>query len=345
MTRSYLLSIPAVLLLAAAARADSLLDRPAPEPVVASWTTAEPPPSLKALKGRCALVEVLDPDELVSQGLVSRTVESAARAAERKLVVLSIAVGTGADPEKAKEFAKASKITWPLGVDRKGESFFAYGMPQLPRYFLVAPDGRVAWEGSPGALDDRTLGAFLERARLWRTEEVSKGARPAAEAFVKGKYSAASRKAAEIVEDGKARKAKGHPVDEAEGKDALLVLDAVKDLATVRLAIAAGLAKERWSLDAREMLEGVAAGFAGTEHETKAREQLALIAGDPRAQYEITAMTRLREILSKVRPVTRHTVGKAIEAIDTFLIPYSGTQSGERARQEKGRLERLLSTL
>ena len=335
----------ALLLLASPARADSLLDRPAPEPVVSKWAAGEAPPSLKALKGRCALVEILDPDDIVSQGLVSRTVEIALRAAERKLVILSVATGAGADEEKAREFAKASKVTWPLGVDRNSETFLAYGMPSLPRYFLVSPDGRVAWEGSPGTLDDKALGAFLERARLWRPEEVAKGARPAAESFVKGKYAAAVKKATELIEEGRAKRVKGLPSDEAGEKDALVVLDAVRDIAAARFAIADRFAKDRWSLDARDMLEGVASAFAGTEHEAKARERLAAIAADARAQYEITAMTRLREILARVRPVTKRTIEKAIGEIDDLLIPYAGSQSGERAKAEKARLQKLLQPL
>ncbi len=338
-------ALAALLLLPARAAADTLLDRQAPEPAVSKWVGGEPPPPLKALKGRCALVELLDPDDLVCQGLVSRTVEIAARAAERDLVVLSVAVGAGADEATSRAFAKEFRVAWPLGVDRGAETFLAYGMPSLPRYFLVSPDGRVAWEGSPGSLDDRSLAAFLERSRLWRTEEVAKGARPAAESFVKGKYGSAARKASELLEEVKGKRAKGLPADEAGEKDAKVVLDAVADVAAARFANADRLAKERWSLDAREILEGVAAAFAGTEHEAKAKERLAAIAGDSRAQYEITAMTRLREILSKMRPVTRHTVGKAVEAIDVFLVTYAGAVSGERGKAEKARLQKLLERL
>ena len=345
MPRSFLPALAVLLALASAARADTLLDRQAPEPAAAKWVAGEAPPALKALKGRAALVELLDPDDLVCQGLVSRTVEIAARAAERNLLVLTVAVGAGADEATSRAFAKQFRIAWPLAVDRGSETFLAYGMPSLPRYFLVTPDGRVAWEGSPGALDDRSLALFLERCRLWRTEEVAKGARPAAESFVKGKYAAAVRKATELVGEVKEKRGKGQPVDDAAEKDAQVVLDAVADIAAARFANADRLAKERWSLDAREILEGVAAAFVGTEHEAKAKERLAAIAGDARAQYEITAMIRLREILGKMRPLTRHTVTKAIEALDAFVIPYAGAVSGDRGKAERARLQKLLEKL
>jgi hypothetical protein len=336
----------AVLLLAAAAAlADSPLDRPAPEVSVAKWVSGEAPAGWKTLKGRSALLELLDPDDLVCQGLVSRTAEIAPKAAERKLVVLSVAVGTGATEEKAKEFAKSFKVGWPLGVDRAGETFVAFGMPSLPRYFLLTPDGRVAWEGNPGTLDDRTLAGFLERARLWRPEEVSKLLRPAADAFVRGKYALAVKKADEVLPEVKHRREYKQPLDGTEEKDAAVVKDAVRDIATIRLAAADRLAKDRWSLDAREILEDLARDFAGTEHEGKARERLQAIHDDPRAQLEIEGVKRLREILGKVKPLTRRNVERAVEALGEFLKAHENLQAAERGRAERARLQRMLEGL
>jgi hypothetical protein len=342
MTLRAAVAAAALLLAAATARADSLLDKQAPEPVASKWVVGEAPPSFKALKGSCALLELLDPDDLVSQGLVSRTVEIAARAAERRLVMVSIACGAGADEGTAKAFASSSKVTWSFGIDKAGETLLSLGMPTLPRYLLVAPDGRVVWEGSPAGLDDRTLDGFLARARLWRPEEIAKTIRPAADAFAKGKHGLAAKKVAEALEECRKRKGAGLPVDGDPEKDGALVLDASKNLAEIRIALAAKLADQRWSLDAREMLEGIVATFVGTEWEAKAKAELAKIAADDRAQYEIGGMIRLREILSKLRPLTPKTVRGAIENIDGFLLTYENTQAGARARAEKARLEKML---
>ena len=354
MARTFLpaAAILALLLAPSPARADSLLDRAAPDPVVKSWAVGEKPPSLKALKGNCALVELFDPDDLVSQGLVSRTAEIAATAAAKRIVVLSVATGAGADEEKVREFAKAAKATWPMGVDRNSETFLAYGMPSLPRYFLVTPDGRVSWEGSPAALEFAELDAFVEQARVWRPEELTKTARPVAEAFVRGKPALAIQKAKEIGEAEQAKLARGRTpeVEELKAisatlKDMTLVLEAIGRVGKARLAVADRLAKDRWSIDAQEILEGMVKSFAGTPHEEAAKKRLAAIAADERAQYEITAMKRLREILGKMRPVNRHNVQKAVDAITDFLVPYANTVSGERGKAEKARLERLLEKL
>jgi len=275
--RPLLLSL--LLLAASPALADSLLDRDPPAPAVTKWVVGEPPPALKSLKGTSALLELTDPDELVCQGLASRTLEVANRTKDRHLLVITVAVGTGADEEKAREFAKRFGVTWPLGVDRKGETFYAFGAPTLPRWYLVAPDGRVMWEGSPGALDDAALSGFLERARLWRPAEVAKTVRPAAEAFVKGKYASAARKAADALAEARKRAGAGLPVEGDVEKDAALVTEGLRALAEMRLRIASGLEKERWSLEALEIYEAMAEGFRGTEWAGKAKDAIEAMEG------------------------------------------------------------------
>jgi hypothetical protein len=337
--------VPGLLLAAPAARADSFLDRPAPDPVVAKWVAGEAPPAWKDLAGRCALLELTDPDDLVCQGLASRTAEVAAKAGARRMVLVSVAVGSGADEGTAKEFAGRFKVTWPLGVDRKGETLMAAGMPSLPRYFLVAPDGRVLWEGSPGALDEKTLDAFAEKARIWRTAELSQRIRPAALLFVQGKYAAALRKAEEALAEVEKRKKATLPLEGTEEKDAALLKEAVRSLGEVRLVVAGRLEKDRWSLDALEMYEGMAAAFAGCDVEAKAKEALERMAKDERAQAEILAGRKLREIVAKLKRPTRFKVRQAIEAIDNLLVPYGNLQTGERLRAERARLEKLLEKL
>ncbi len=331
-----------VLLLAAPALADSILDREAPVPATSMWVVGEPPPAWSALKGECVLLELTDPDELVCQGLASRTVEVVRRTRDRHLLPVSVAVGGGADDEKAREFAKRFGVTWSLGVDRKGETFFAFGAPSLPRWYLVAPDGRVMWEGSPGALDDATLSGFLDRARLWRPAEIAKTVRPAADLFVKGKFAAAAKKASEAVAEAAKRRKAGLPVEGEVEKDAALLSDGLASVARIRLAIADRLAKDRWSLEAKDMLEGIAAGFAGTEWEGKAKAALEALAADERAVWEILAATRLREILASVKPASRRTVEKAVDDLGTFLSQFENSRVEERARAALERLRALL---
>jgi len=339
------LAAAAILGLSSLARADTFLDRTAPEPAVSKWVVKEAPPEWKALKGRCALLEITDPEDLVCQGLASRTKEMAHRGMGRDLLVVTVATGRGGDEELAKDFAKRFRYDWAVGVDRKGETWYAAGSPNLPWCFLVAPDGRVLWEGNPGALDDAAFDAFLERTRLWKPEEIARPVRPAAEAFARGKLGAAWRKAEEASAAAAKRRAAGDAAAAAEEKDAALVKEGVDFIAKVRLGLAEKLAVDRWSIDAKEILEGLAQSCAGTPWEAKAKEGLAAIADDKRAQKEIEAMVRLRDILSKLRPPTRLKAKQALEAIDAFLTPYGNLVAGERARAERRKLEGLLEKL
>jgi hypothetical protein len=337
-----LAALATLLLAAAAASAGSLLDAPPPEPAVARWVVADAPPPLKGLRGRCVLLEITDPGDLVCQGLASRTRELARRGAGRDLAVITVATGRGGDEELAKDFAKRAQYDWPVGVDRKGETWLAWGAPNLPWCLLVAPDGRVLWEGNPGALENAVLDAFLDRARLWRPDEIAKPVRPAAEAFSKGRFGSAWKKAEEASAAAKKRLASGDASAGAEEKDAALVRDGVDFIAGIRLGIAARLAKDRHCLRAREMFEGIATSCAGTPWEAKAKEELAKLAADKRAQAEIDSTLRLEEILAKVRPPSRVKVKQAIEAVDAFIALYDGFVSAERAREERKKLETLL---
>lgn len=255
-------------------------------------------------------------------------------------------MGRGADDEHARNFAEKSGYDWAVGVDRKGETYFAAGSPGLPRVFLVSPDGRVLWEGSSGALTNAVLDGFLDRARLWRSDEIEKPVRPAAEAFASGKYGAAWKKSDEALAGAAKKRARGDTAAaDAEETDANLVKQGVDFIATLRLGIAEKLAKERWSIDAKELLEGLAASCAGCPQEAKVKEALDAIARDARAQKEIEAMVRLREILGKIGKPSRLKVTQALSALDDFMTPYGNLVAGERAKAEKARLEKLLADL
>ncbi|MHC4821763.1 MAG: thioredoxin domain-containing protein [Planctomycetota bacterium] len=339
-----ILTVTAALLLAAtAARAESLLDKAAPVPKAKTWVRGETPPKWKSLKGRAALVELLDPDDLVSLGLHSRTGEISQRTKDRKLLIVSLAVGTGGDKGTAQAFAAEQGGDWAFGCDDTGSVWVDFGSPSLPCYFLVAPDGRVLWQGSPATLDDAKLDRFLEWCRLWRKDEVAKPVRKAAGLYASGKYGAASREAAKAVAAVRKRKEADLPVDGGEEKDAAVVVDAVKAVAEIRLAIAKKLEKDRWSLDALEIYEAIEARFGGTDWKKAAEERISAMKLDKRAMKEVEAGKRLRKILKGTKPLTPRNVEKAIEALDTMISYYEGLVTADRAKAHARRLRKLLS--
>jgi hypothetical protein len=320
-------------------------DRPAPDLAVTQWIAGEAPPSFRALGGRCALLELTDPEDLVCQGLASRTAEAAAAAEARRMVVVTVAVGAGAEEGKAREFARRARVSWPLGLDRRGETWWAAGMPSLPRWILVAPDGRIHREGSPGALDEKDLAAFAERSRLWRPGEVAKALRPAAELFVLGRHGAAGRRAEAALAEVARRRKEGLPVEGTEERDGAVIREAVRACGEERLALAERLEKERWSLEALEIYEGVAAAFGGTETGARARAARERVASDPRANGEMAATRELREAMAGLRPLSRARVERTIRELDRLAVVHGSFRTSERMRAERERLALLLGSL
>lgn len=336
--------VAATLLCAAApARADSFLDSVPPEPTVAKWVAGEPGPSLKALKGRCMLLELLDPDDLVSDGMVSRTAEIAGRADPKELVVVSVAVGTGAHEGTARGFADRRKITWSFGIDREGATLAALGAPAVPCYLLLAPDGRTVWEGSSGDLDDATLATHLTRARLWRPAEVTKVMRPAAAAYAAGRYSEAVKLAKTAMEGVEKRTRNDLPVEGGEEKDLALIEDAVKSTAEARFVLVARLERDRDSLDCLEMLEAIETRFKGTPWEEKAKEQRIELMVSDKHRKEIEQGRRLRDILAKGRPPTRRNLEKVLVDLDRFIEANVNMRVLERAVPERDRIDAILN--
>ncbi len=329
----------------APARGASLLDEPAPSLAGVKWLSGGTPPDWKSLKGRPALLELVDPDDIVSQGLISRTVEVVARAGPTRMVAVTVTVGSGSDEGTSRGFADSGKVTWNFGRDPEGRIFAAAGRPDLPRWFLLAPDGRVTWEGSPVALDDAVLDTHLERARLWRPEEVSKPLRPAAALFASGRYGHAVKAAREAMEAVEKRRSNRLEIEEGVDRDFAAISEGVKSMAEIRLTIAARLADLRDSLDALELLEGIERGFDGSEwatKATKATEAKKALFAVKKHELEILQGRRLREILAKATPPTRRNLEKTLELLTDFIGFNVNMRVAERAEVEKKRIEKAL---
>ena len=164
----------------------------------------------------------------------------------------------------------------------------------------------------------------------------------AADAFTKGKYALAAKKVEEGLAETAKRKSATLPLDGTEERDAKTVTGGIGAMAEIRLALAAKLERDRWSIDAEEMYVAMQSGFAGTAWEEKAKEALDRMAQDKRAQYEIAGMKKVREILSTLRPLTRKSLERAIAAFDDLLVLYEGSVTGDRAKAQQDRLKKLL---
>jgi thiol-disulfide isomerase/thioredoxin len=80
--------------------------------------------------------------------------------AKQGLVVIGHTDGSS---RRLPEFIADKKITYPISVGN--DIGKAYGVTGIPRVFLIDPEGKIAWEGHPGSLDESTVTNLLKRAR------------------------------------------------------------------------------------------------------------------------------------------------------------------------------------
>jgi peroxiredoxin len=79
----------------------------------------------------------------------------AAKYKDKNVVWLAINSTSHATPEANIEFAQKHKLPYPILDDRSGQVGRAYGAKTTPHVFVIAPGGRIAYEG---AIDNSPLG-------------------------------------------------------------------------------------------------------------------------------------------------------------------------------------------
>ncbi|MBK8098960.1 MAG: TlpA family protein disulfide reductase [Planctomycetes bacterium] len=79
--------------------------------------------------------------------------------ADRGLVVVSVAEEPAAT---VRPFAEQNGMTWPVAVAEGAMK--AWQVRGVPHAFLIGPDGKIAWTGHPGALQDKNIELLLATA-------------------------------------------------------------------------------------------------------------------------------------------------------------------------------------
>lgn len=90
---------------------------------------------------------------------------------------------TDSSVETAKAVYEAEGALCPVGADTR---YPEYGLGKLPYAYLVAPDGRVAWQGPFASLHPSTLDPVVKRSKPFVLPEMSKDNKESADAFRKG---------------------------------------------------------------------------------------------------------------------------------------------------------------
>lgn len=226
------------------------------------------------------------------------------------------------DAAKVGEFVVANAITYSVGIAKKTE---AYGSGGIPHAYLIAPDGKVVWDGHPGQLQDGQVEKLLRKTRDFYVRKVVAEVKPAAAAFSKGKLVEAHELATAIKEqEGAGREAIA---------DAEYVLGRVEAMRTAwKRRVESGV-KSGLYLDVFDTLGKIQKHFAGTEEAQAATEKLAELKADPNVKLEIKASKALDKLVAQNAKAgsSEKKLDALRKKVERFMKKYEGTKAAERA--------------
>lgn len=167
------------------------------------------------------------------------------------------------------KFVKDQKLTYPIGIDSGGKTKRGFGVRGIPQAYLINVDGRVIWEGHPGA---KELAQQLEDELIQTNTYVPKKPLPKSLEKVADQL-----KSGAFAEAIKLARAVEGAADEVKG---LLEDLAVK--AKARLARANKLhADEGRTYEASLILQDIVTRYAGIDEAQQAKATLDQWKADP----------------------------------------------------------------
>lgn len=165
--------------------------------------------------------------------------------------------------EKVKKFITDKGIEYVIAIKGADE----YKTSGIPHAWLVAPDGKIAWEGHPGNLKDADFEEHLGKVVLVPQFSLPKELRSAQKDLNSGNYTAGL-KALESF----AKKAK--PTQTEAQTAATQAMEEVKTYGETRLKTVDELAKAREYGEAQSILKSLEKAFKGHELGDKASSTL-----------------------------------------------------------------------
>lgn len=310
--------------LAAGARAGTLATGdPAPWPQVKE-TIGLPSFTAKDAEGRVVLYEVFRTWSAECKPLVGRLNGLWEKDRDRGLLVLAV---TNEDRPLVERFVKDTGCRHPVVIEG-GDSVDAFGTENFPTLILIDTEGRVAWSGRPGSLEDAEIEKLLRFAHP--LPPLPKKLAPVLRSLEKGDC-AGARKALEGM-------LAGTGLDEPERKAATAAVKWIDDRGAAMLASAAEDEKRGEAWAAAVTLRRAAESFKGLETSTKAEAALKALDGDKDKKREVEAGDAWEKAREKVRTM-KLDLGAAL--CREFAKRYEGTKAAEKAKAMADRLEGL----
>jgi len=217
-------------------------------------------------------------------------------------------------------FILKHNITYPVAISKKTQD---YGSGGIPHAYLVAPDGKVVWDGHPASLPNGTVEKLLSKTKDFYARKVVRQLKPAASAFSKGKLAEAEKLAEQVREAAS---------DNAVIDDAKYVIGRV---ATVRNAWTARIergTKDGLFADVIEALKKIEKHFAGTRGAADATAKIAELNADPTVKAELKASKALDKLYKENQKASSRKKKQALaKKVERFQKKYAGTKAADRA--------------
>ena len=216
------------------------------------------------------------------------------------------------------KFVEETGATHPIVIE-SSDSAAAWGITGFPSTFVIAPDGTIAYSGSPSGVTDALVEGLLKDARLF--PEVPKSLDGVIKKLEKEDFKSAS----EMLEKFLAKE--GQPEDEIASANELKAW--IEWQASNGLESAAAATEKGDFYKAARSYEDLSRMFKGTETADKADAALDELLADKDRKREVDAGEKLAKAKISARDMSDK---KALKLFEAIAKKYDGTKAGEEAR-------------
>lgn len=195
---------------------------------------------------------------------------------------------------KLEPYAQSYKITWPIALEPTKKAQKAYGVRGYPTSFVIAPDGKVVWQGHPASKElEEIIKKLLPKVKqggsaagggatkLELKEGICERLQLAVRKASRGDLGGALRLAETVLNDAGAK--------ENEKEDAEYIKKEVNKLKADLFDEVDRLLKENLPYEARGLLVRIRRAFAGEDDAKQAQVRIDAIDADEKLKNALLA--------------------------------------------------------
>jgi hypothetical protein len=234
---------------------------------------------------------------------------------------LSIVGLTSEGKHETETWIEAKKVGYAYAYDKGGKLSRKLGVRGIPHAILIAPDGKVVWEGHPGQLTEKDIEAALVGSLPTPLFDLPASAKGVRAALQKHDYATA------IAEAGK--------LSEADGGPALLGViraQVATRAKAIKDALAAGdfLTVQDLAMASKKELEGL-------PEAAEADAALGQLKADKESARVISGQKRIRAI-QESSPAKKKDVEAAVAELGKIAKEFAGTYAERQAKDASAQI-------